>query len=178
MLEEAVMWMELPGCRRLGLWPYEGTVRRLLVQAKDMPHGAQAWALRRAVGSVMGQVRKRAPELEHALWCVAPPSRKRQRADWYLPQFVLPAVAQRRRKMLERRKQRKDQADLSGAERRANLRGQFRMRKRAPLAPMVVVWDDVSTTGATLIEAARALREGGVTEVLAVALAVVPWEEG
>ena len=62
-----------------------------------------------------------------------------------------------------------DQSGLGAAERQQNLAGAFRVR-RGPLGPSrllargptVVVVDDVVTSGASLTEAVRALRAGGV----------------
>ncbi|MDA0666327.1 MAG: phosphoribosyltransferase family protein [Planctomycetota bacterium] len=163
--------LPLPGLSRFALWPYEGTVRRLLVQAKDMPYCAQAWALRRAA------LAARVPLVStETVWCVTPPSRRRRWSAWYLPKFVAESLARSHRcqfrSLLVRKQQRGNQSDLSGAERRANLQGVFRWR--GGLVPKtVVIFDDVSTTGATLKEAARALREAGVQEVITVCLAAV-----
>ncbi|RIK17123.1 MAG: ComF family protein [Acidobacteria bacterium] len=67
-----------------------------------------------------------------------------------------------------------DQAGLRAAERARNLRGAVRVRdgvrERLRGRPCVLV-DDVITTGATLQECARALREAGSGTVVAVALA-------
>ena len=163
--------LHLEGIDRTAMWPYRGTVRRLLVQAKDMPHCAQAWALRHAARKAT------LPDFpEHAVWCVTPPSRRRRISDWYLPQFVGTSIAQSKkhkfRRLLKRRQQRRNQSDLSGAERRANLQEVFRWRGgRVPAC--VILFDDVSTTGATFLEAARALRAVGVAKVYAVCLAAV-----
>lgn len=55
----------------------------------------------------------------------------------------------------------RDQAGLTAAERQANLAGRFGARRSRAADAVVVVVDDVMTTGATLREAQRALEEGG-----------------
>jgi predicted amidophosphoribosyltransferase len=67
-----------------------------------------------------------------------------------------------------------DQAGLSARDRAANLSGAFAVRPGAAArvgAGQVVVADDVVTTGATLVEAARALRHSGVPVLAAATIA-------
>lgn len=62
----------------------------------------------------------------------------------------------------------KDQVGLSLADRRLNLRNAF--RAIYPISGMAVIVDDVVTTGSTLTEAARALRQAGASQVVAIAI--------
>ncbi len=64
------------------------------------------------------------------------------------------------------------QTDLDATERRRNLRGAFVAEKLA--GEIVVLVDDVITTGATAREAARTLLRAGVAEVRLVAVARAP----
>lgn len=73
---------------------------------------------------------------------------------------------------LTRVKRRKSQAGLSASERRRNVGGAIRASWRYE-GKMILVVDDVFTTGATLEACARALRKAGAAEVHAVTLARV-----
>lgn len=62
---------------------------------------------------------------------------------------------------------------LNAAERRANVFDAFRADQNAPLTgARILLVDDILTTGATLSECARVLREAGAARICAAALAV------
>ena len=77
---------------------------------------------------------------------------------------------------LERVRDTPSQTGLDAAARRRNVRGALRARRAVP--PRVWIADDVITTGATLREAARALRAAGAREVIAVCAARTPRPDG
>ena len=55
-----------------------------------------------------------------------------------------------------------DQSALGAQQRAANLAGAFGVRGRLPVAGAIVIVDDVVTTGASLVEATRALTAAGL----------------
>lgn len=74
--------------------------------------------------------------------------------------------------LLRERGKRRRQVGLSVAERRRNVRGAYRLRSGArPAGAILCVIDDVSTTGSTIQEVARVLKEAGATRVYAAVLA-------
>lgn len=84
-------------------------------------------------------------------------------------------------RLLRRRGRIRDSAGLSARERRANLAGTFALRRAVPQGAVVVLVDDVVTSGATLCEAAAVLAAGrpsGDTPVLAAVVAATPRADG
>lgn len=82
------------------------------------------------------------------------------------------AIAPTREAWLQRIKERKEQAKLNFEERLENINGAFVVPRAAPVSgTRIILIDDVLTSGATMFEAARTLREAGVKEVLGAVVA-------
>lgn len=74
--------------------------------------------------------------------------------------------------VLERHRPTQSQVGLTREQRVANMQGAFRVRNaQAVRGQVVILVDDVMTTGATLSECARILKKAGVAEVWAVTVA-------
>ncbi|WP_130012086.1 ComF family protein [Serinicoccus sediminis] len=167
---------------------YEGVVPAVVVAWKEQDRvdltpvlGA---VLRRAVGSALaGSPEHRDAVLASSPVAVlpAPSARSSTRARGRSPVRELAVVAAGARRAvvpaLVLTRTVADQAGLSARQRAANLGGAVRLRPGLAGAlagvPCVVV-DDVVTTGATLAECARALREAGTGGVVAATVAATP----
>jgi competence protein ComFC len=163
--------------RGASLGPYEGSLRTLVHELKY--HGRRRVAARLAEALVADGAVRRVLEPEAVLVPVPlHPRRKRERG---FNQAELLALEVGRRMHLPvaaaalvRRKDTEAQAGLSAAARRRNVRGAFAVRRRSAVAGKVVVLvDDVLTTGATAAACAGLLREAGAAEVRLLAVARV-----
>lgn len=143
---------------------YDGAVRGLLIAHKERA----ALGLSRPLGQALGALAASFGPGPF-LVCAVPSSRSAVRTRGYdhAQRLARAAVAELRRRGVAVRGARllvpvravADQSGLSTAQRAANLHGALQARGGAPAR--VVLLDDVMTTGATLVEAARALRAEG-----------------
>jgi competence protein ComFC len=75
---------------------------------------------------------------------------------------------------LKRRKNTKDQTNLSPQQREENVRGAFAVTQPEMIKGKgIILVDDVITTGATLSECARMLKQAGAEKILGMTIAVV-----
>ena len=163
--------------RGASLGPYEGSLRVLVHELKY--RGRRRVAARLAE-ELLAEEAVRAVLTPGAVLVPVPlhPRRKRERG---FNQAELLAVEVGRRARLPvaasalvRRKDTAAQAGLSAAARRKNVRGAFAVRRQAAIAGRVVVLvDDVLTTGATAAACAGLLRGAGAAEVRLLAVARV-----
>jgi competence protein ComFC len=132
------------------------------------PLGARLAALARATAVMKGA---------DALVPV-PSTRQRNRERGYDPAMLLTDETARllripRRTLLSRTREGPPQSSLPAPNRRANVQGVFAASPRTNGRVLVLV-DDVVTTGATIFAAARALQAEGALEVRALVLARTP----
>jgi len=161
---------------------HAGPAARAVVSFKES--GARSLArplgvlLARAVLDVLAEGRGGAAD---PVWLVPVPSRpqaRRRRGADHVREIAGPAARELRRAgrpasrlpVLRHRAPSADQLGLTAAQRRANVAGTL-VAGAVPRGTLVLV-DDVTTTGATLAEAVRALRAAGGGPVLA---ATVTW---
>lgn len=99
------------------------------------------------------------------------PARQRERGfnqATLLAELLAPRVAVPLRPALERIRYTRTQTAYDRAERKENLRDAFRLRKNMDVRQLhVLLIDDVLTTGSTLSECARVLKEAGAISVYA-----------
>ena len=108
------------------------------------------------------------------VWVTPPSTAASYRSRGYVPVLLLARRAGLRpAPLLRQATARRDQAELGRNERFDNMAGTM-VATSAARGASVIVLDDVATSGATLCEAARALREGGATVLAAVTLAHTP----
>jgi len=95
-----------------------------------------------------------------------------------LAELVVEAIGKPLKSLLSRTRATLPQVELPAASRAANVRGAFEARLQEVIAGQrVLLIDDLFTTGATLRESARVLRQAGAEEVRIFALArpLPPW---
>ena len=155
--------------RGFSLGPYEGGLRVALHELKYRGRRRVAARLAEAVLAEAGS----APVLADGTVLVPVPLHPRRRRERGFNQAELLAAELAKRAGLQvasgalvRRIDTPSQTGLSAAARRANMAGAFAVRGRAQVAGHVVVLvDDVLTTGATARACARALLQAGATEI-------------
>ena len=161
--------------------PYDAIMRRLISAHKERGALGLTPFLSGRLGAAVGTIAAAAEAGSRPIVLVPVPSaRSAVRRRGFDATWAMAGGAARRlrrdrdvraRRLLAQQRPVQDQAGLGAAERAANLRGGFRATKSAPNAALVILVDDVVTTGASLTEAARALRVAGVPILAAATVA-------
>lgn len=165
----------------LAVWaalPYQGVAARCIRRLKEEGMTLLARPLGRAMRGALMEA-----AAGGAIVVPVPTSRAAFRRRGYrVPELLVRRAGLHTTPMLRTTRRTHDQRDLGRSERARNAAGSMRVRGSAVAAlasgpacgAEVVLVDDVITTGATLDEAARVLRDAGARVVGAVALAHTP----
>ncbi len=160
-----------PGLTVTSALPFDGVVARTIRALKEDGRTGLAGKLAPALDAALRSATPAGAQVTSV-----PGSRAAFRRRGYRPVDLLVARAGwRTQRLLHLQRSTLDQRGLGLHARRRNLEGALRAR---PVTGTVVVVDDVVTTGATLVEAARALRAAGADRVIAVTLAATPRHHG
>ncbi|HJA05243.1 MAG TPA: ComF family protein [Candidatus Microbacterium stercoravium] len=170
-IEPCVRVIDLHGLTVCAALRYEGVAARIVRAYKEDGRTDQrrrlATALRAALAAASGGQRD-------LLAVPVPGGRARSRRRGYrVVDELLRGAGVRPDRALRWARRAEDQRALTREERIANLRGALVSRSVRSGARVVIV-DDVATTGATLVEARRALVEAGAVVVGAAVLAHTP----
>ncbi|WP_087131186.1 ComF family protein [Microbacterium esteraromaticum] len=158
------------GLRVQSALSYQGVVARSIRRVKEEGATMLARPLGRALATVLAPA-----AAGGALIATVPTSRAAfRRRGFRVPELLVRRAGFAAQRMLLPARATGDQRGLSRDERARNVSGSIRTRSPAERGRPVVIVDDVVTTGATLDEAARALRAAGFRSVRAVTLAATP----
>jgi predicted amidophosphoribosyltransferase len=167
---------------------YSGPVRPAVNAFKEQGRAELAGPLGAALALAVAAVVSAVPGTSDAVLLVPVPSSRaalRARGRDHVRELTVHAVGELRAagmpaieaRLLRRRGRARDSAGLSAAARRANLAGTFQRVGDPPSGALLVLVDDVVTSGATLTEAADALSSGarpGDPPVLGAVVAATP----
>jgi len=148
-----------------------GIVRRIVL---DFKYGKQMHLrhlLGRWLAAALHDSRLRGRHFDLIVPVPLHPARQRERGfnqAELLAQLLSAKMPVPARGVLERTRYTTTQTAFDRSERMENLRGAFRLRKRADVRGLrVLLIDDVLTTGSTVSECARVLKEAGASSVYA-----------
>ena len=148
------------------VFPYAGTAREMILRLKYNTVAATADVLVPFLAEEAKKIKKLPPDTV-ITWVAMPPNRKRERCIDHgklLAEGVAKALGMECRPLLTRKNGGHTQQGLTAEERKHNVKGRFSVVEgEIPMSVLLV--DDVLTTGSTLEECTRVLREAGVKEI-------------
>ncbi|WP_309065096.1 ComF family protein [Microbacterium sp.] len=149
---------------------YEGVAARCIRRLKE----EGATLLAHPLGEALAQASREAGAAGRTIVPVPTTGSAFRRRGYRVPEVLARRAGLTPRRLLAPARGTADQRALGREERASNVAGSMRATGGATGVGEVLIVDDVVTTGATLDEAARALRAAGMRPVGALALAATP----
>lgn len=170
------------------IWTYEGAPRKLISKLKYKFVREAALSLSSAAGGTLGVMERSSPyspAWKRDKFILVPVPLHWRRKNWRgfnhveeAGKLLVQAMGWEVLPLLVRKKPSKPQVGLKKKERKKNVQGIFAINKHAcgtlaarDTRDTFVLFDDVWTTGATMLEACRVLKEGGAKRVWCLTLA-------
>jgi ComF family protein len=156
---------------------YDGVTRSVMLALKAQQRVDAAQALAPALAEAV-RAAARAGGVDGVEVVAVPGTRAAYRRRGYDPvRLLISRAGLGASRVFAAARPHRSQKQLGAGERDRNLRGTLRLR-RSVAGHRILLIDDVVTTGATLREAARVLREGGAEVVGAAVVASTPRRDG
>lgn len=163
------------GTRVVSALRYEGSVRRCILEFKE---NSRTDISRYLASPLLSAITEAALPESSVELCLIPATRRARRVRGYHPTRLLLAKCRLRdAPVLAFANSTSDQKRLSRSAREDNVRGSLIARGSLAGRRFIIV-DDILTTGSTVREAARALRDAGAMVASAATLAFTPQRSG
>ncbi len=157
---------------------YDGVTRSVMLALKAQQRVDAAQALAPALAEAVRAAATAAGRVDGVEVVAVPGTRAAYRRRGYDPvRLLISRAGLGASRVFAAARPHRSQKQLGAGERDRNLRGTFRLR-RSVAGHRILLIDDVVTTGATLREAARVLREGGAEVVGGAVVASTPRRDG
>ncbi|MFD4959933.1 ComF family protein [Microbacterium sp. NPDC058389] len=150
---------------------FEGVAARVLRAIKEDGRTGLARSLAPAVRAAVART---GVDADVALVPLPTSRAAYRRRGFRVPDLLLRRAGRPVTRLLRHARRTGDQRGLGREARRSNVDGSLAVRPGGPPGVRVLLVDDVVTTGATLAEAARALRSAGAEVIGAVTVAATP----
>lgn len=167
----------------ISIWAYEKAPRKLIQKLKYKFVSGVALSLASPTAGILKSIQRNTPETpvwKNERWVIAPIPLHWKRENWrgfnqseetakMLAQLMRWKVAP----ILVRTQSRRHQVGLKAKDRKENVSGIFSVRSSTltPYYSNILLFDDVWTTGATMLESTRVLKEAGFKKVWCLTLA-------
>lgn len=165
-----------------GIFPilnYHGLLKKILYQYKYNPHLRDLTEILGDFlyeGFIQNEILMKEMQNQECVFTAVPLHSKRQKTRGYnqselLAEFVSKKLGIKCLRVMIRNKNTTPQFKLPKSERHENIKGAFEMVKKDSVKGLTVLLiDDITTTGATLLECANVLKRNGAQKVYGIAL--------